>query len=116
MSSFKDFITNNNIDHIDFLKFDCEGGEYYIFTEENEDYIKNNVSYAAGEWHLMTKDSSDFIKFRDRYLAPAKFFRVYDRWNNDLTNSILDDSFVNDIHERLGGNDFGQVMVYVSWK
>lgn len=116
MISFKDFITNNNIDHIDFLKFDCEGGEYYIFTEENEDYIKNNVSYAAGEWHFQRKDGSDFINFRDRYLLSAKFFRVYDRWDNDLTDSILDNSFVKDFHDRLAMTDYCQVMIYVSWK
>jgi FkbM family methyltransferase len=29
--SFKEFIDENNIKHIDFLKIDCEGGEYSVF-------------------------------------------------------------------------------------
>ena len=38
--SFKDFVEKFNISKIDFLKTDCEGGEWDIFTEENQDYIK----------------------------------------------------------------------------
>ena len=34
-----------------FFKLDCEGGEYDIFTEENIDYLKNNVGYIVGEFH-----------------------------------------------------------------
>ena len=50
--SFKSIIEQNNLDHINFFKLDCEGGEYDIFTEENIDYLKNNVDYIVGEFHL----------------------------------------------------------------
>ena len=32
--TFKTFVEKNNIEKIDFLKVDCEGGEIFIFTEE----------------------------------------------------------------------------------
>lgn len=59
---FKDFISKNNIEKIDLLKVDCEGGEYYIFTDENKEYFKNNVKKIMMEYH---GDSSVFIDFFD---------------------------------------------------
>jgi len=48
---FKDYIKSLNVEKIDYLKVDCEGGEYDIFTDENLDYIENNVKKIAGEFH-----------------------------------------------------------------
>jgi FkbM family methyltransferase len=45
--SFKEFIDENNIKHIDFLKIDCEGGEYSVFIPSNIEYLKN-VKKIAG--------------------------------------------------------------------
>lgn len=60
--SFQDFIRENNIDYIDFLKMDCEGGEYYIFNkEENRNYLKNNVGKIVGEIHLKN-NKENFVK------------------------------------------------------
>lgn len=69
--SFIDFINKYSIPRIDFLKMDCEGGEYSIIgNEENTDFIKNSVSKIAGELHLLTtsnkKDGLRLInKLRD---------------------------------------------------
>lgn len=49
--SFIEFILSNNISKINFLKVDCEGGEYDIFTEENAYYIKNYVDKVIVEYH-----------------------------------------------------------------
>ena len=49
--SFMEFVLTNNIPKIDFLKVDCEGGEYDIFTEENAYYIKNYVDKIVVEYH-----------------------------------------------------------------
>ena len=40
--TFKRFLELYDLPKIDFLKTDCEGGEYDIFTDENFNYIKNN--------------------------------------------------------------------------
>jgi FkbM family methyltransferase len=67
--TFKTFINDYNIEHIDFLKTDCEGGEYSIFDTENIWWIKKNVKKISGEWHLGTEDEkNNFRQFRDIYL------------------------------------------------
>ena len=53
-----------------FMKIDCEGGEYDILTEENFDWIYNNVGHIAVEVHRRHADSGnrDMIKFRNEFL------------------------------------------------
>ena len=41
----------NNIDFIDFLKVDCEGGEYDIFIEDNASFLRERVNKIALEYH-----------------------------------------------------------------
>jgi autotransporter strand-loop-strand O-heptosyltransferase len=94
--SFKKFVELHNLQKIDFLKTDCEGGEYDIFNEENFDYIINNVKKISGEWHLRSKDlNQKFRKFRDTYLKKFDKFYVYsvdgvnikwDLWNEHFLN------------------------------
>lgn len=54
--TFKNFILKNNILYIDYLKVDCEGGEEYIFTNENKDFIKNFVNKIVLEYHNESKN------------------------------------------------------------
>jgi FkbM family methyltransferase len=75
---FKDFVEQNNITQIDFLKTDCEGGEYDIFNDENLPWIKNNVKKVAGEFHLGTPELKEkFKRFRDTYLKQLKNYEIY---------------------------------------
>ena len=69
--SFRSIVEQYNLDRIDFIKTDCEGGEYSLFTDANMPYLLNNVRNIVGEFHL----SSDFPElkvefryFRDKYL------------------------------------------------
>jgi FkbM family methyltransferase len=76
--TFERFIKLYNVDRIDFIKTDCEGGEYDIFTLENLEYLKHNVKKVVGEWHL--RDShlkSKFRHFRDNFLHHFKHIEVY---------------------------------------
>ena len=58
-----------NIEKIDFIKTDCEGGEYSIFNNKNFFWIKENVKKVVGEWHLETPErKQQFRVFRDTYL------------------------------------------------
>jgi FkbM family methyltransferase len=67
--TFKDFIKENNIEKIDFLKTDCEGGEYDIFHIDNFCWLKENLGVAVGEWHLDTPElKQKFRVFRDVFL------------------------------------------------
>tara|TARA_R110000782_G_scaffold181708_1_gene271999 strand:+ start:897 stop:1898 length:1002 start_codon:yes stop_codon:yes gene_type:complete len=45
------FIKENNINRIDFLKVDCEGGEYDLFTTLDKEYLANNIKKIALEYH-----------------------------------------------------------------
>jgi FkbM family methyltransferase len=63
--TFKTFIEQNNITKIDFLKTDCEGGEYDIFNDENLSWIKKNVKKIVGNGiyqHQNFKKSLDILE------------------------------------------------------
>jgi FkbM family methyltransferase len=67
-----------NIKKIDFLKTDCEGGEYHIFTQENLPFIKENVSHIVGEWHLSSLEfKNKFRDFRDNFLNNFERVNVF---------------------------------------
>jgi autotransporter strand-loop-strand O-heptosyltransferase len=96
--TFKKFINLYGIDKIDFLKTDCEGGEYDIFNDENYDYIKNNVKKISGEWHLNEsyyKGSKEkFRKFRDTYLKNMNNHQVFSVDGVDIKWDLWNDHFI----------------------
>jgi autotransporter strand-loop-strand O-heptosyltransferase len=47
-----DYIVENNIEKIDFLKLDCEGSEYDIFDSMPDNYLSNNVKKIFMEFHF----------------------------------------------------------------
>jgi FkbM family methyltransferase len=91
VSKFSTIVKENGIEKIDFLKTDCEGGEYDIFNIENLIWLKQNMSKAVGEWHLQTpEEKQKFREFRDVFLRVFpnhKIFSVdgvnikWDLWN-----------------------------------
>tara|TARA_A100001015_G_scaffold282354_1_gene346534 strand:+ start:2745 stop:5279 length:2535 start_codon:yes stop_codon:yes gene_type:complete len=92
---FSTFIKENNIDRIDFLKSDCEGGEYDIFNDENLDWIRKNVRKIAGEWHLTTPEQKEkFRKFRDTYLKEFPKHEIYSIDYVDIKWSLWSDRFI----------------------
>jgi len=93
--SFMDLVNKYNIDKIDFLKTDCEGGEYDIFTKENLDWIKNNVRKISGEWHLGPNLKDKFLKFRDEVLVNFSNYKVYSIDGYDITENLFTDWFTN---------------------
>jgi FkbM family methyltransferase len=92
---WKTFIDRFGIDKIDFLKLDCEGGEYDIFTDHNIDWLKSKVGCIVGEFHLGDPVLKEKFKhFRDNYLNQFKHVSVYSvdgidiMW--DMVNGIVD--------------------------
>jgi FkbM family methyltransferase len=51
MVSVNEFIKTNSIDKIDYLKVDCEGGEYAIFESIDKKFLKNRIKKIALEFH-----------------------------------------------------------------
>ena len=75
--TFKRFIDLYNIEKIDFIKTDCEGGEYDIFIEDNLEFLKNNVKKVVGEWHFKSPELKEkFINFRDNILLHFKNYKI----------------------------------------
>jgi FkbM family methyltransferase len=94
-TTFNKIIKDYNITKIDFLKTDCEAGEYDIFTIENLFWIKNNVQKICGEWHLGTLEMKEkFRIFRDVYLRVFPNFRIFSFDGVDITWSIWNDDFI----------------------
>ena len=70
MITFNQLIDKYDISKIDYLKVDCEGGEYSFLNAKNLEWISNNVGHMAMEIHLRATESGalDFLKFRDEFL------------------------------------------------
>lgn len=93
--SFKNFLEENKIEQIDFLKTDCEGGEYNIFNMENIFWLKENMKFAVGEWHL--QDSyfkNKFREFRDVYLRLFPNHYVYSVDGIDIKWDLWNEHFL----------------------
>lgn len=99
-TTFKKVIEDYNVQKIDFLKTDCETGEYDIFNVENLFWIKNNVRKIAGEWHLGQHWMKEKFKvFRDVYLRVFPKFKIYTLNNIDITDGVWSDDFVHNFTE-----------------
>ena len=62
--SFSEFVNKYGIDHIDFLKIDCEGAEYNILKPELIGFFENNVRHMAIECHLRAAGFRNGFRFR----------------------------------------------------
>ena len=88
--SFADFVSDNNIVDIDFLKLDCEGGEYDIFDDENNfDYIRDHIKKIAGEIHLRG-DKKDALKLVDNLKSLGFNIKINSVDGIDITNGFYD--------------------------
>jgi len=84
-----------NLEKIDFLKTDCEGGEYDIFNKENFDFIKNNVKKIVGEWHLGTPElNNKFREFRDLYIKNFINVEVYSIDGVNIMWGVMSEEFL----------------------
>lgn len=103
--TFKKFTELYSLDKIDFLKLDCEGGEYSVFVEENLDYLTNKVKSIVGEWHLRTPELKEkFRAFRDQVLPKFKNHKVYSIDGVDIKWDLLNEHFI---------EYYKEVMIYI---
>ena len=77
--TFKEYIEKYNLETIDFLKVDCEGGEYDIFKKENLEFLKK-IPKIVIEFHLHKNNemglNCKFRYFRDNILKHFNNFKV----------------------------------------
>ena len=92
---FKSLIELYGLERINFLKTDCEGGEYAIFIPENYDYLLNNVDIIVGEWHLEDPiQKLQFRKFRDTFLANHPNFHVHSVDGTNIKWDLWNEHFI----------------------
>jgi len=93
------------ITKIDFLKTDCEGGEYSIFNNQNFFWIKENVKKVVGEWHLENPTrKQQFRVFRDTYLRLFPKIHVYSVDGVDIKWDLWNEHFL---------EYYYQVLIYI---
>ena len=96
-TSFRSIIKEHNLDRVDFIKTDCEGGEYSLFTEANMPYLLNNVRSIVGEWHLSYDCPEHKVEFRyvrDKYLKQFPNFEVYSIDGVNIKWDLWNDHFI----------------------
>tara|TARA_R110000744_G_C19176003_1_gene542186 strand:+ start:35 stop:766 length:732 start_codon:yes stop_codon:yes gene_type:complete len=104
--TFKKLISSIPED-IDFIKTDCEGGEYFIFNDENMPLLKT-IRTIVGEFHLQDPSSKiEFRYFRDKYLTQFPNYEVRSLDNIDIKWDLFNDHFI---------NYYDQVMIYINNK
>ena len=104
-TTFSQVIDDFNLEKIDFIKTDCEGGEYDIFNTENLFWIKNNVKKIVGEWHLDDEEKKEkFRKFRDVYLNVFSKYEIYSIDNIDIKWDLWNEHFI---------DYYKQVIIYI---
>jgi len=93
--NFRKLLDTYGVEKIDFLKTDCESGEYEIFRDENIEFIKNNIRKIAGEWHLRSNESREkFRHFRDNVLPNFDNYQIFSVDNIDIKWELWTERFL----------------------
>lgn len=92
--TFNEFVRLNRLKRIDFLKFDCEGGEYDIFSEENIPFLKT-IPKIVGEFHLRNGIlKENFRYFRDNILSNFDNYRFMSLDGVNITWDLKNEHFI----------------------
>lgn len=92
--SFTTLLKDYSLDKIDFLKIDCEGGEYSVFIPEHLNFLKT-IPKISGEWHLQTKEEKIlFRNFRDKILPQFKHYEIYSVDNVNIKWDLWNEHFI----------------------
>lgn len=94
--TFEEFLKENNIKNIDFLKCDCEGGEYDVFQQSNIEFLKT-IPKIVTEFHMRDDDSFHKCKFRwfrDNILSQFDDIQVFSVDGVDIKWDLWNDHFI----------------------
>jgi len=105
--SFEELRNQYNIDKIDFLKVDCEGGEYDVFSEDNIEFLKS-VPKIATEFHLHGYvGKAKFKEFRNNILPNFPNHEVYSIDGIDIKWDLQNEHFI---------EYYDEIIVYINNK
>ena len=94
--TFKEFLDDNKINKIDFLKCDCEGGEYDVFQPSNIQFLKT-IPKIVVEFHLRNDENFHQCKFRwfrDNILNMFENFEVYSLDGVNIKWDLYNEHFI----------------------
>jgi FkbM family methyltransferase len=92
--TFSEYIEQNRLQKIDFLKSDCEGGEYDIFSEKNLQLLKT-IPKIVLEVHLGDRVNKEkFRLFRDNILPNFENFYFYSLDGVDIKWDLYNEHFI----------------------
>jgi autotransporter strand-loop-strand O-heptosyltransferase len=94
--TFREFLDENEIDKIDFLKCDCEGGEYDVFQPSNIEFLKT-IPKIVTEFHLRKDENFHNCKFRwfrDNILSNFSNYQVFSVDGVDIKWDIWNEHFL----------------------
>lgn len=105
--TFSELIEQNRLNKIDFLKVDCEGGEYDVFSEKNIPLLKK-IPKIVTEFHLSDKINKEkFRSFRDNILP---------NFNNFIFKSLDGVNITWDLNNEHFITYYREVMLYINNK
>ncbi len=94
--TFREFLNENGIDKIDFLKCDCEGGEYDVFQPSNIEFLKT-IPKIVTEFHMRKDDNFHNCKFRwfrDNILPQFDNYQVFSVDGVDIKWDLWNEHFL----------------------
>ena len=104
---FSEYLKENKIEKIDFIKIDTEGYESYILLDDI-DFIKNKVKYIQFEYGSTWKDMGVTTNLLDIFNIFSEVFDFYYLQEErsplikkckDLLTPIIDDVFIDEIQD-----------------
>lgn len=104
--TFNAFMEEINGQQIDFMKCDCEGGEYAIFTGMNTTFwLVPKVKKMAVEFHLGTPElKREFRIFRDTILPLFPKYHVCSIDGMEITEHVHSEEFI---------QHYREIMIYI---
>jgi FkbM family methyltransferase len=102
IKSFKEYIEENKIDRIDFLKIDVEGGEPDILFP-NSKWIEDHVKYLQFEYASTWYDNSYGYRFKDIYYLFKEEFNIYFLYNSAHPASLRFPGMMININSYIAG-------------
>jgi len=92
--TFDELINQNRLFKIDFLKVDCEGGEYNVFSKNNVEFLKK-VPKIVAEFHLSDKINKEYFRFfRNNILKNFPTFEVYSLDGVNIKWDLYNEHFI----------------------
>jgi len=110
--TFRNFMNNYKIEHIDFLKIDCECCEYFVFTEDNKDLLEK-INVISGEVHVA---NDIFVGPENTYISKDDIVKTLDILEEmfDVTYTSLDNFIIPNVREKL--DYYRQFLIYATNK